>query len=140
MLSARNTTFLLVAVSLAGLAGFVGCGADSELEPTAGDASDGSVDAASATPRADAAPDGTGSLDAHADADLDDCVQTTGGAPTELRCTGLYSDFAAKLMAPGVREYKPAVALWSDGAVKRRWIALPAGSVIDSSISMPRNT
>ncbi len=133
MLSARNTTFLLVAVSLAGLAGFVGCGADSELEPTAGDASDGSVDAASATPRADAAPDGTGSLDAHADADLDDCVQTTGGAPTELRCTGLYSDFAAKLMAPGVREYKPAVVLWSDGAVKRRWIALPAGSVIDSS-------
>ena len=53
--------------------------------------------------------------------------------PATLECTGLYADLATGKLAPGVREYAPAYALWSDGADKRRWIGLPAGSVIDAS-------
>ncbi|WP_437691387.1 hypothetical protein [Sorangium sp. So ce176] len=53
--------------------------------------------------------------------------------PHDLRCTGLYSDFGARTIAAGVREFKPAFELWSDGAEKTRWIYLPPGSTIDVS-------
>ncbi|WP_437959111.1 hypothetical protein WME76_05350 [Sorangium sp. So ce119] len=53
--------------------------------------------------------------------------------PHDLRCTGLYSDFGARTLAEGVREFKPAFELWSDGAEKTRWIYLPPGSTIDVS-------
>ncbi|WP_428263714.1 hypothetical protein [Haliangium sp.] len=53
--------------------------------------------------------------------------------PTTLRESGLYTDLATEELAPGVREYRPAFELWSDGAVKRRWIYLPAGEQIDTS-------
>jgi hypothetical protein len=47
--------------------------------------------------------------------------------------TGLYSDIKANTLAPGVEPFEPRFALWSDGAVKRRWISLPAGAKIDTS-------
>lgn len=53
--------------------------------------------------------------------------------PDRLECTGLYTDFAGKLLAPGVREFAPAYPLWSDGAEKTRWISLPAGTTIDTT-------
>ncbi|HEY9107511.1 MAG TPA: hypothetical protein VIN58_12605 [Roseateles sp.] len=37
------------------------------------------------------------------------------------------------LNGPGVRAFEPRFALWSDGAAKRRWIALPPGTAIDAS-------
>lgn len=33
----------------------------------------------------------------------------------------------------GVRTFEPRFALWSDGATKRRWIALPPGTQVDAS-------
>lgn len=33
----------------------------------------------------------------------------------------------------GVRSFEPRFALWSDGASKRRWIALPPGAQVDAS-------
>src|SRR5688572_10898868 len=56
-----------------------------------------------------------------------------GTPPRTLECTGLYADLSTKQLAVGVREYAPAVELWSDGADKRRFIALPAGKQIDAS-------
>ena len=56
-----------------------------------------------------------------------------GLPPNTLECTGLYTDISTKQLAPRVREYAPAVQLWSDGADKRRWIALPEGTQIDAS-------
>src|SRR5690606_23060146 len=44
-----------------------------------------------------------------------------------------YADFEARELAPGVRPYRPAYELWSDGADKARWIALPEGATIDTS-------
>jgi hypothetical protein len=53
--------------------------------------------------------------------------------PFWLSSTGLYRDLAAKQLAPELLEFEPAFALWSDGAVKRRWLRLPAASRIDTS-------
>jgi hypothetical protein len=53
--------------------------------------------------------------------------------PERLSETGLYSDIATKQLAPGTLEFAPTNVLWSDAAVKDRWIQLPAGARIDSS-------
>ena len=53
--------------------------------------------------------------------------------PARLSQTGLFSDARLDTLSAGVRPYEPAYALWSDGASKRRWIALPAGARIDNS-------
>lgn len=37
------------------------------------------------------------------------------------------------LDGPNVRAYTPRFALWSDGATKRRWLAVPAGAQIDTA-------
>jgi hypothetical protein len=45
--------------------------------------------------------------------------------PAMLSQTGLYSDIASKTLAPYVQEFTPQFPLWSDSAVKTRWIYLP---------------
>jgi hypothetical protein len=57
----------------------------------------------------------------------------TGRLPSTLSRTGLYADASLTLVADGVRAYAPSHELWSDGAVKRRWIRLPRGARIDTS-------
>lgn len=52
--------------------------------------------------------------------------------PKRLSETGLYADIASDTIAPDVTPFEPQYALWSDGAAKRRWIQLPAGSQIDT--------
>jgi len=54
-------------------------------------------------------------------------------APERLADTGLFADVATGLLGPGVLPYVPQYALWTDGAVKRRWIRLPPGASIDAS-------
>lgn len=98
--------------------------------------SDGGDDAASPDVRRDAASDTT-EKDATAtdavDALAADCMTGPSGEPTELRCSGLYADWASKTVASDVRQYDPGLHLWSDGASKTRWIYLPPGTKIDSS-------
>ena len=53
--------------------------------------------------------------------------------PATLAETGLYADARSLALADGLLEYAPQYPLWTDGARKRRWIALPPGSVIDAS-------
>jgi len=53
--------------------------------------------------------------------------------PARLSETGLYKDFAGKVVADGLQPFAPNNVLWSDGAVKTRWIELPDGATIDSS-------
>ena len=59
--------------------------------------------------------------------------ERTSQLPDRLSDTGLYLDLASDRMAPDVAAYRPQFALWSDGADKRRWVSLPAESVIDTS-------
>jgi hypothetical protein len=53
--------------------------------------------------------------------------------PERLSETGLFADFAARKLAPGVMPYTPRYQLWSDGADKERFLYLPPGAVIDTS-------
>jgi hypothetical protein len=53
--------------------------------------------------------------------------------PATLRDTGLYADWDHKLVAAGIHPFTPQYPLWTDGAIKRRWIYLPPGTAIDAS-------
>jgi uncharacterized repeat protein (TIGR03806 family) len=53
--------------------------------------------------------------------------------PTRLSQTGLFIDTAALTPAPALQPYDVAVELWSDGARKTRWLALPGGASIEYS-------
>jgi len=55
------------------------------------------------------------------------------GLPERLSQTGLYEQGDPNQLSPGVRAFAPQFALWSDGALKRRWIRIPAGERIDTS-------
>jgi hypothetical protein len=95
---------------------------DATLE---GDApSDGGLDATTT----DAAPEGGSTADG-----VTGCATDSSGEPTELRCTGLYADWPSRTIASGVVEFDPGIHLWSDGAVKTRWVYLPPGVPIDTS-------
>ncbi|MFP6640538.1 MAG: PQQ-dependent sugar dehydrogenase [Myxococcota bacterium] len=50
--------------------------------------------------------------------------------PALLSQTGFFSDVAALTPAPGLVEYEVTTTLWSDRALKRRWLALPGNERI----------
>jgi mono/diheme cytochrome c family protein len=54
-------------------------------------------------------------------------------APARLADTGLYADAASRTVAPELLPFAPQYPLWTDGAAKERWIALPPGTAIDAS-------
>jgi hypothetical protein len=62
---------------------------------------------------------------------------SSGGQPPPpddtFAAEGLYVDIAAKQLAPDAIALAPRYPLWSDGAVKQRWLRLPAGGTIDTS-------
>jgi hypothetical protein len=96
------------------------CGDDGGGAADAGSLDAASIDAALADAATDAMADATPEPDANI-------------FPVRLRDTGLYSDFDGRVIADDVQEFVPAYPLWSDGAVKRRWVHFPAGSTIDTS-------
>jgi hypothetical protein len=53
-------------------------------------------------------------------------------APGALHETGLYRDATTEI-TPEIVAFSPQYPLWSDGAGKRRWIALPAGTSVDAA-------
>jgi hypothetical protein len=53
--------------------------------------------------------------------------------PASLRETGLYADFERLEVDPDHLSFAPQYPLWTDGALKRRWLSLPPGAVIDAS-------
>ena len=56
--------------------------------------------------------------------------QGEGTFPEWLSDTGLFTDTANLVASPGVIEYDVNSPLWSDGALKRRWIAVPGIATI----------
>jgi uncharacterized repeat protein (TIGR03806 family) len=52
----------------------------------------------------------------------------SASSPPLLSETGAFADLARLEAAPGVLPYSVQSPLWSDGAQKRRWMALPSGS------------
>jgi hypothetical protein len=61
------------------------------------------------------------------------CGGVEQGVAGQLSSEGLYADIARKTITDDARELSPAYELWSDGAVKRRWIRLPPGGEIDTT-------
>jgi len=57
----------------------------------------------------------------------------SAGLPPNLEQTGLYSNIKDKIIALENWPFSPQYPLWSDGAVKKRWIYIPMGKKIDSS-------
>lgn len=116
-----RTAFAAVCVLSAGLA-YLGCSSDDSNTPiNAFDGgNEGSVTLDSSTG------------DSAVIVDAGPCPETTD-EPTDLRCTGLYSDWASKTVDPNNKPYAPGVILWSDGADKQRWIYLPPGTKIDTT-------
>ena len=53
--------------------------------------------------------------------------------PPSLRETGLYADWDTKTVGPEKLHFVPQYPLWTDGAIKTRWMELPAGTFIDAS-------
>jgi uncharacterized repeat protein (TIGR03806 family) len=53
--------------------------------------------------------------------------------PPLISQTGVFADLKNGLPVTGLIPYEVNSPLWSDGAVKERWLALPAGKVIDFS-------
>ena len=51
--------------------------------------------------------------------------------PTHLAETGLFGTPRIDAVAAATRLFAPQYPLWTDGAAKRRWVYLPAGTVID---------
>jgi len=64
---------------------------------------------------------------------------TSGGgtATTQLSQTGIFADLLDLTAAPGFIEYGLEVPFWSDGAGKRRWLAIPNGQRIGFSPTGP---
>jgi len=60
--------------------------------------------------------------------------QSGGGSiPTTLSATGLFETVSSLTPTPGVIEYDVNAPLWSDRAIKKRWIALPGTQTIGFS-------
>jgi hypothetical protein len=55
-----------------------------------------------------------------------------GPLPLRLSETGLFVEGSTTRLRPGVLSFSPQYPLWSDGATKRRWIALPPATFIDA--------
>jgi hypothetical protein len=72
---------------------------------------------------------GAGSPDAGTDAGTD----AGSGRYDRLSQTGLYADAATHALAADLIAFTPSYPLWSDGAVKRRWLRLPPGTKIDTT-------
>jgi uncharacterized repeat protein (TIGR03806 family) len=64
-----------------------------------------------------------------------DAVPGSGGGPPPslLSQTGLFVDVETLTPADGMLEYTVNAPLWSDRAVKKRWLALPAGQTISNT-------
>lgn len=54
-------------------------------------------------------------------------------APALLSGTGLYAGEGTRQIDPRNRPFSPQYPLWSDGAVKKRWVRLPDGAAIDAT-------
>ncbi len=57
-------------------------------------------------------------------------MKVTADFPKRLSQTGLFEDVVSEGPAPGVIPYSVNSPLWSDGAIKKRWLAVPNDQTI----------
>jgi hypothetical protein len=111
-----------------GIGGSVNAGTGAGASAGSGAGSDGSIGAGSGGSVAEAGSGDAGSSGSNASAGA-------GGSPAST-CSGppgLYADDQCSVLAPGVRLYTPQFQLWSDGAIKTRYVYLPPQAAIDAT-------
>ena len=57
--------------------------------------------------------------------------------PQRLSETGCFVDVPGRVVAPGVLPYQVNSPLWSDGEIKRRWVALPGMATMGNTAQGP---
>jgi hypothetical protein len=120
---------LLGACALAALS-LGGCSSQSQRAAAGSGGESGSGNGGAAAPPAAGQP---GAVDAGYDAGTP-CVEPAAGAlPDDVFCIGLYRDHDPTKYMPSALPYTPGVTLWSDGAEKQRYFALPPSTQIDTS-------
>ncbi len=107
-------------------AGWAGCSSDDAAVTVVPDAAPEAAPIDAFVPPVDAAM-------VDAAPPMRDCAKDlqADGLHMHLDCSGLYTDFAAKTVAPENKPYTPGVQFWSDGAIKSRFLYLPPGAKID---------
>lgn len=120
--------FLVALCSTATFAWAAGCSDGSGGDAPAGN--DSGTDAPAAADVVASLVDGGTDARVGRDCSKDDDLD---GVKKHLECTGLYQDFAAKVVAADAKPYTPAIEFWSDGAEKQRFVHLPPGAKIDIS-------
>ncbi|MGZ3420092.1 MAG: hypothetical protein ACXVEF_04265 [Polyangiales bacterium] len=132
----------IVSFALIGLGGcFAACSSsdDGPVGPAADETGTGddTAVAETSTPIDSAATDTSTGADSATDAidALPDVEPETAplSFSDKLSEMSLYSNFAAKTVAPINVEYQVTYQLWADGLLKKRWIALPPGKKIDNT-------
>ena len=68
------------------------------------------------------------------DAGAEPCDEPEAGLPEDVFCTGLYEGRDSSKIASTAPPYTPGATFWSDGAQKQRYLHLPSGTQIDTSI------
>ncbi len=130
---------LLPFLACACAAAFAACSDD---PPTTTPETDSGVDSALVDSATDTAKD-TGPADSTTDSATDSKSDVTDVGDAAEVCTlpfstklsemGLYTNITTKAIAAANVEFKPTYELWTDGALKRRWINMPAGKKIDTT-------
>jgi len=93
----------------------------------------------------DAGSGGQGGVEAGVGGDSGSVGGTAGGStggsggtsfdgPAKLSETGLYADIATRQVAADVIPFAPRYATWVDGLTSNRWLRLPPGTQIDTSL------
>jgi uncharacterized repeat protein (TIGR03806 family) len=62
---------------------------------------------------------------------------SSGSMPATLSATGIFTDLARLTTSAGIIDYEVNSPFWSDGASKRRWLALPGAETIAFSATEP---
>lgn len=66
-----------------------------------------------------------------------DAVASAAAFPRKLSETGLFTDVARQVPAPGVVSYRPVATQWADHATSERWVAVPGTSQITTDRGHP---
>ncbi len=117
----------------------VGCQSSGPSQADGGPVDGATVQDSTVEGSMDAGSDNAAPLDAMSDGgdaswDLDAaCGVGALGEALDLRCAGLYDDWSTKTVSAEFKVFGPGVVLWSDSAVKTRWVSLPPGTQIDTS-------
>ncbi|CAN5796357.1 hypothetical protein BH11MYX2_BH11MYX2_10450 [soil metagenome] len=74
-----------------------------------------------------------GGVDGDPGVDAGPTSADAGPDDTKLSMQGVYGDFATRAIPSDAIVYGVRYELWSDGATKRRWLLLPAGTQVDNS-------